>query len=309
MHFTRMAALIVTAGLLAGSGVPAWSQQQQQRAAPGQIPRAAADPIPRQMQRPAQAAPVQVQRPAPVAPAAPVTSCDASKFRVIVDVGHTPEIPGAISARGANEYDFNLRLAKVIERKLNDAGYVRTSLLLANGPAIPSLVRRIAQANQMQADVLLSIHHDSVPQVFKSKWEFEGKQLEYSDRFRGHSIFVSADNPDYQGSLAFGKLLGAGMKTRGLQYTPHYTQAFMGHKRRQLVDADAGVYRFDQLLILRNPRMASVLLEAGSIVNRDEEILMGTPEHQLQIAGAVTEAVDKFCLLRAGSRSQRASTH
>ena len=144
------------------------------------------------------------------------------------------KFPGAISARGATEYDFNLRLAKVIERKLNDAGYARTSLLLATGPAIPSLVRRIAQANQMSADLLISIHHDSVPEAFKVKWEYEGKQLEYSDRFRGHSIFVSNDNADYQGSLAFGKLLGARLKARGLQYTPHYTQAFMGHKRRQL---------------------------------------------------------------------------
>ena len=243
------------------------------------------------------------------APAASVPQCDAAKFRVIVDVGHTPEIPGAISARGATEYDFNLRLAKVIERKLNDAGYARTSLLLANGPAIPSLVRRIAQANQMSADLLISIHHDSVPEAFKVKWDYEGKQLEYSDRFRGHSIFVSSDNADYQGSLAFGKLLGARLKARGLQYTPHYTQAFMGHKRRQLVDAETGVYRYDQLLILRTTRMASVLLEAGSIINRDEEILMGQEEHQLQIAGAVTEAVDKFCALRAGTRTQRASTH
>ena len=241
-------------------------------------------------------------------PAASVPQCDASKFRVIIDVGHTPEIPGAISARGATEYDFNLRLAKVIEHKLNDAGYARSSLLLANGPAIPSLVRRIAQANQMSADLLISIHHDSVPEAFKLKLEHDGKQLEYSDRFRGHSIFVSNENADYPGSLAFGRLLGARLKARGLQYTPHYTQPFMGHRRRQLVDAETGVYRYDQLLILKATRMASVLLEAGSIINRDEEILMGQEEHQLQIAGAITEAVDKFCALRAATRTQRAST-
>src|SRR5262245_1965171 len=75
-------------------------------------------------QRPAQQRPVQrsiqpspaAQRPAQ--PAAPAVQCDAAKFRVIVDVGHTPESPGAISARGVNEYDFNLKLAKAIERKL-----------------------------------------------------------------------------------------------------------------------------------------------------------------------------------------------
>lgn len=241
------------------------------------------------------------------AKAALAPSCDAAAFKVILDVGHTPEIPGAISARGATEYDFNLRLARVIENRLNDAGFARTSVLLANGPAIPSLVRRVAQANAMAADLLISVHHDSVPQGFKLKWEFSGRQHEYSDRFKGHSIFVSSENADYRNSLVFGRLLGAGLKERGLQYTPHYTEAFMGGKRRQLVDAETGVYRFDQLLILKTTRMPAVLLEAGSIINRDEELVMASRERQLLIAEAVTAAVDRFCAQKPG-RTQRAST-
>jgi N-acetylmuramoyl-L-alanine amidase len=243
----------------------------------------------------------------PQRPAIPAPQCDAGKFRVILDVGHTPEIPGAISARGVTEYDFNLRLASVIKRKLEEAGFVRTSLLLGTGEAIPSLVRRVAQANAMSADLLLSIHHDSVPQIFKTKWNYEGKDLEYSDRFKGHSIFVSTENAGFPQSLAFAKLLGARLKARGMQYTPHYTEAFMGARRRALLDPDTGVYRYDQLLILKNTQMPAVLLEAGSIVNREEEVLMATEDHQLQIAAAVTEAVDKFCVQNP-ARTAKATT-
>jgi N-acetylmuramoyl-L-alanine amidase len=224
--------------------------------------------------------------------------CDAAAFRVIVDVGHTPQSPGAVSARGIDEYDFNFKLATVIDGKLREAGFARTHLLLATGQAIPSLVRRVGQANAMSADLLISIHHDSVPEVFKTAWEFSGKKLSYSDKFKGHSIFVSVDNADFNGSVAFAKLLGASMKARGLAYTPHYKEAFMGSKRRNLIDADNGVYRYDQLLILRTTRMPSVLLEAGSIIHRDEEELMGNAEHQLTIANAVTEAVQGFCAVR-----------
>ncbi len=240
-------------------------------------------------------------------PRAAAPQCDPASFRVIVDVGHTPEVPGAISARGVDEYTFNLKLAQAIDGKLREAGFNHAHLLLANGEAIPSLVRRVAQANTMSADLLISIHHDSVPEAFKSMWEFGGVQRSYSDRFKGHSIFVSADNADYQGSLAFAKLLGARLKARGLEYTPHYKEAFMGSRRRQLVDAETGVYRYDQLLILRTARMPSVLFEAGSIVHRDEEILVGTEEHQLQLAGAVTEAVEHFCASRP-AKTRRAST-
>src|SRR5260370_14782113 len=41
------------------------------------------------------------------------TSCDPSKFKIAIDVGHTIEAPGAISARGVTEYVFNLRLSNV----------------------------------------------------------------------------------------------------------------------------------------------------------------------------------------------------
>ena len=196
----------------------------------------------------------------------------------------------------------------MVERKLNEAGFVRTTLLLGTGQAIPSLVRRVSQANAMSADLLISIHHDSVPEVFKSKWEFDGKELAYSDRFRGHSIFVSNENARFPRSVAFAKLLGAGLKARGMQYTPHYTENFMGSRRRVLLDAETGVYRYDQLLILKNTAMPAVLLEAGSIIHRDEELLMGTEEHQSQIAAAITEAVDKFCAQNSAKTAKASTT-
>ena len=45
-------------------------------------------------------------------------SCDRASFRVILDVGHTVERHGVLSARGATEYMFNLRLANQIEQSL-----------------------------------------------------------------------------------------------------------------------------------------------------------------------------------------------
>src|SRR5262249_28849217 len=39
--------------------------------------------------------------------------CNPATFRMVLDVGHVEEVNfGATSARGAHEYDFNLRLAK-----------------------------------------------------------------------------------------------------------------------------------------------------------------------------------------------------
>jgi N-acetylmuramoyl-L-alanine amidase len=226
------------------------------------------------------------------------STCNRAEFRVIVDVGHTAEAWGAKSARGQREYDFNLRLATVIKQKLIETGFEKATLLITEGRSRKGLVQRVARANKSSADLFLSIHHDSVPDSFLEKWQFAGKDHSFSDRFKGHSIFISRDNSDFRGSLLFARLLGIQLKARGLQYTPHYTQKIMGHRQRLLVDPEAGVYRYDALIVLKDTRMPAVLLEAGSIINRDEELLMESPQRQSLISAAVIDAVDNFCSAR-----------
>ncbi|MGH6769547.1 MAG: N-acetylmuramoyl-L-alanine amidase family protein [Xanthobacteraceae bacterium] len=224
-------------------------------------------------------------------------TCDRASFRMVVDVGHT-EGGGARSARAVSEYDYNLRQATEIVQALQVGGFAKAELLITTDKKRRGLFTRSGHANKHAAHLFLSIHHDSVPNKFIEKWEFEGEEYSFSDRFKGHSIFISNDNLDRKGSLLFGQLLGREMKGRGLQYTPHYTEAFMGKRRRKLVDADAGVYRFDQLVVLRTTRMPAVLLEAGSIINRDEELELRTPERRALITTSVVDAVAAFCKLR-----------
>ena len=65
------------------------------------------------------------------------SKCDRSQFRVVLDVGHTVESPGANSARNVPEYDFNLRLATQIKRSLIEDGFDKTVLLVTAGRARP----------------------------------------------------------------------------------------------------------------------------------------------------------------------------
>jgi N-acetylmuramoyl-L-alanine amidase len=233
---------------------------------------------------------------APAKPgAAPDRSCERARFSVALDVGHTAQEPGAISTRSVSEYDFNLALAERIGRELRAAGFARTLVLVTAGPALPGLVRRVAAANAARADLLVSIHHDSVPDSLLQHMGADGGPRRFSDRFSGHSIFVSHENADRAGSLQFAKLLGARLKDAGLRFTPHYTEKFMGGRRRVLLDRDVGVYRFDRLYVLRAARMPAVLFEAGLIINPAEENILAGEERQGVIARAMREAVEAFC--------------
>ena len=228
------------------------------------------------------------------------TRCDPSKFRIVLDVGHTAESEGAISARNVSEFVFNLRLAKRIEEKLKAEGFAETRLLMTEGKARRSLVKRVDAANNLPADLFLSIHHDSVPNKFLEDWEFEGKKRRFSDRFSGYSVFVSRNNPDFKTSLSFAELIGKEMKAQGLDYARQYSQAIMGRYQRPLLNKETGVYRYDELIVLRKTRMAAALLEAGSIINRDEELMMSSPERRDIISSGVTAAVKEFCEPRWG---------
>ena len=226
-------------------------------------------------------------------------TCARSSFRVVVDVGHTVDVPGAMSARGVPEYAFNLQLARDIKQALLDAGFEQAVLMITGTAPWRGLVERAARANAMHANLFIAIHHDSVPDNLKQVWEYAGVKNEFNDDYPGYALFISNDNADPAGSLLFGHLLGQELEHRGLHYTPHYTLALMGHRRRILVDAEAGVYRYDQLIVLRQTRMPALLLEAGSIVNRQEELELGTPERRSLTSAAIVAAVANFCAARA----------
>jgi len=258
------------------------------RAAPA---KPAASPKPRPV-RLAALGPVALS-PSTLKPAAP--TCDPAKFRIVVDVGHTAESQGAKSARNVAEFHFNHRLAQRIEQRLKADGFAETRLLLTEGKARRSLVKRVAAANDLQANLFLSIHHDSVPPRFLEEWEYEGQKSRFSDRFSGYSVFVSRRNPDFRTSLSFAELVAKEMKALGLKYAEQYSQPIMGRHRRPLLNKETGVYRYDELVVLRTTRMPAVLLEAGSIINRDEELEMDSPERRDLISSGVTAAVKQFC--------------
>jgi N-acetylmuramoyl-L-alanine amidase len=178
---------------------------------------------------------------------------------------------------------------------LKAEGFAETRLLVTEGKARRSLVKRVAAANDLRANLFLSIHHDSVPDKFLENWEFEGKKSHFSDRFSGYSVFVSRNNPDFKASLLFAELVATEMKAQGLQYAQQYSQAIMGRNQHPLLNKETGVYSYDKLIVLKSTQMPAVLLEAGSIINRDEELMMDSAERRSIISSGVTAAVKALC--------------
>ena len=107
-------------------------------------------------------------------------SCTRPDFRVVLDVGHTAKSPGAKSAREPTNSISICGSQKQIDQALLEAGFAKTVLMVTEGPGRRSMHARVARANKLSANLLLSIHHDSVPDRFLEKWDYNGKQKTFS---------------------------------------------------------------------------------------------------------------------------------
>ncbi len=216
-----------------------------------------------------------------------------SGLAVALDVGHTLAAPGATSARGQPEFQFNQALARIVLTTLVEAGYNRSFLVGESGAPL-RLEERTRIARDRGAGLFLSLHHDSVQPQYLSDWDIAGRKQRFSDRYHGYSVFFSALTPRAVPSQIFAAALGTDMLQAGFSPSLHHAELIPG-EGRTLVEPRIGLYRFDQLAVLRTAAMPAALLESGVIVNRDEELRMGQDATRRLIAGAIRRAVDQMC--------------
>lgn len=226
-------------------------------------------------------------------PALASAACDARHFPIAVDIGHTAESPGAVSAHGRPEFEFNLALGKQLATTLKGAGFpVSTIIISGHGKA--QLRQRVDKANHLNPRLLISIHHDSVQERFLKTWDFNGRRLKRADQFAGYSLFVSRANAHFEDSNIFASLIADQLLAAGLQFSTHHAADIEG-ERKQFIDPARGIYEFTNLRVLKETAMPAVLLEAGVIVNRDEEVAMTSQQRRIAISEAITEATLQMC--------------
>jgi N-acetylmuramoyl-L-alanine amidase len=223
----------------------------------------------------------------------PAESAVAETYVVAIDVGHTKASPGAISASGRPEYEFNREIARQLEEKLKDtnkdgAAMIKPFIISSEKPmALPTRTKIAASKN---ADLFVSIHHDSAQDQYLEEREVNGKEERFTNEFSGYSVFVSRKNPRYDESLDVARRIGRTMQTNGFKFARHHHEQIAG-ENRPFADEAAGVYAFDDLVVLKTATMPAVLVECGVIVNPKEEQALQTRERQAAITSAIVRGI------------------
>jgi len=225
----------------------------------------------------------------------PATQAD---LVVAIDIGHSRRVFGARSARGVAEYEFNRNLALRLLKALHEYGYGESFLIDENGDlhGVEGLRRRPVIAQARNADLLISIHHDSVQEQFLKTWRHEGQERPYSDEFEGYSIIISAASPHAKKSATLARALGDEFLANGMVPTLYHALDIPGERRR-LLDKNRGIYDIE-FWIVDKAGMPAVLIEAGMIVNREEELKLSDERYRGTIVKGIVNSVAKYAQQR-----------
>lgn len=200
---------------------------------------------------------------------------------VVIDAGHSIEEPGARSARGVGEHDFNVAVAERVRSRIALRRRADVEVIGVGERAIGPR-ERARLASSRHAALLVSIHHDAAHP--EDRLPADGGRTSYSVVARGFSVHARGDSPR---SVALAQILAARMRSHG--FTPSAYHA----SRHPPIDLALGIYRRDHLALLNSSTVPTVILECGFISDREEERELADPATRERIADAVAEAVEE----------------
>jgi len=213
-----------------------------------------------------------------------VTATPASSISslgtVIVDAGHGGEDPGKVSAfSGAKEKDINLAIAKFLAEELKSAGYQvimtreEDKLVYKEGTTDitekrrQDLTRRKDIMDNSGADIVVSIHMNDFSQ----------------SKYYGAQVFYP---PNSEESKSLAECVQKALRE----------DVDPTNKREALV-------KTTPILILRNLKTPTIVVECGFLSNEKEEENLRTESYQKKLAKAIKKGIDNYYKLAEDSNN------
>jgi N-acetylmuramoyl-L-alanine amidase len=260
--------------------------------------------------------------PPTVAPSANEKSANKTdRFIVVaIDPGHGGEDPGAIGPKGTREKDVVLKIAQLLQERIN-----KTVLKTKRGdlPLRAFLTRdadfflplhvRVQKAQKVQADLFISLHADAffTPQargasVFAlsqgaassaaARWmankengadAIGGLNIKVQDQHVQRALLDMSTTAQINDSLKLGNEMLGQIRRVGKLHKPQVEQAGFA--------------------VLKAPDIPSLLVETAFISNPEEEALLISAAYQNQLADALMRGIENYFLRNPPMARNRAT--
>lgn len=225
------------------------------------------------------------------------------KVVVAIDAGHGGEDPGSIGAKGTPEKKIVLQIALKLQRLINRTKGMR-AVMIRQGDYYVGLNQRSEKARQLKADVLLSIHADS---VFSRKpkgasvWVLStrrantevGRWLEkterHSDLLGGAGEIIDKTHNE--------RYLARTLLDMSMDHSRSVSHALASEVARELAQVTT-MHKLKpasaSFAVLKSPDIPSILIETGFISNKEEEMLLRQSRHQWKLVRAIKKALLRY---------------
>jgi len=217
-------------------------------------------------------------------------------FLVVIDPGHGGKDPGAIGFSKTLEKDINLYASKILQAKLNKINGVKAVLTRTEDNFV-SLHDRYKIANQLKADIFISLHSDSA----KSK------------TVSGYSIFSLNKDPDleianFQKNSNNQNVLGNVILDEEIQETQNVLYKMYQRRKRNYsiklknlileelksLPTNSRGWKEKNFAVLKSPVIPSVLIEMGFLSNKIDEKNLNNPIFISNLMDRISMAVSKY---------------
>jgi N-acetylmuramoyl-L-alanine amidase len=242
-------------------------------------------------------------RETPVARAAPPKR--ARKVVIVLDAGHGGHDPGAPAATGGVEKDVTLAIARLarsaIERRARDRGVPMEVRLTREDDRFVTLGNRVRLARQWKADLFISIHADSAPNLLARGASVYTLSEVASDREAARvaakenkadliaGVDLSGEDRDVASIL-----VDLGMRD-SMNASADFAQLVQRRMEPEGVLFRSQFHRFANFQVLRNLGVPAVLLETGFLSNAEDSSYLQSTRGQRAIANGLADAVvDQF---------------
>ncbi len=201
----------------------------------------------------------------------------AANFKVILDPGHGGSDGGA-HRDSFIESKIVLQIAEKMKTEL-EARNIEVTLTRQTDTNL-SLSQRVQVANDLQADLFVSLH---------ANWS-------RSSTVNGFEFYFSSQNSSPATNQSEGHLTERGAivekikKDLTLLARQKLSLEFSQQTQNQIPDKKS-VIRRAPFYVIENTAMPAVLIEVGFISNRREAKQLASPEYQTEIAGLLTKSI------------------
>ena len=265
---------------------------------PALAPAALAGPLPPARGSLESAAVVVPILPAPAPPVRESPRRENPKRVVVIDPGHGGVDPGATSLSGVYEKTITLAVGEAVERALNASGRYKVVLTRSDDTFI-RLRDRVAIARQVNADLFISIHADSLSNhaiggmsiytLSETASDHEAEALAAKENKADIIAGVDLRDESPQVSTILIDLAQRETKNLSAKLARDVIDE-VGHDRPLLPRP----HRFAGFAVLTAPDVPSILIELGYLSNRTDEHELLDAGYRERLARGIARAVDRF---------------